>query len=129
MDIKSFEDTEQERFLNKYYGFEEVKAVIRIITREQYPVLREKTKKGLEDGVEDFLKKGENKSKILYLADIRKFAFDNSTENRINKALEGFELYNIKDYAKDVCEGYRMFVYQDSINVFEKYVERRIITI
>ena len=121
MDYKSFEDSEQERFLEDYYGYTETRLYMSNLSKEDYPLVRAETKKGIQAGIEDFLRTQEE-CETLYLSDLSGFGFDYSTEARIQQNLTSIELEleNIDEYAHDVCVAYKGFVYNESRDRFEK---------
>lgn len=121
MDYREFEDLEQEIFLDKHYKYESVRLLIPNLHKTDYQPLREKTKKGIKAGINDFLTSQEDTS-TLYLSDLAQFCFDNSTESRIKEELisTGLNQDNLDIYTKDVCESFRGFVYNESKNRFDK---------
>ncbi len=116
MDIKSFEDTEMEQFLDKYYDIESTRLILTKITPTLYPSVRSKTKRGLQKGIEDFLEKQPTPPTSIYHADLRAFCLDDSTSKRIKEELEkmAFSSNERRDYANDVCKTYRVFMYNES---------------
>ena len=118
MNYEEFEDSEQEIFLDIYYDYKNAKLILTSLQEENYPFVRERTKKGIKKGIEDFLR--ENSSPNLYSSDLSEFCFDNSVEQRVAEEVQALHLnlYNIQLYAQDVCQTYRMFVYNESRDRF-----------
>lgn len=124
MNHKEFESNEQNRFLDTWYNLENTKLLVPSLTIEQYPSVRLCTKKGLEQGVEKFLKDYSDVDSIyrLKLDDLRKFYFDKPAEAEILAELKKKHeaLENIDVFAEDVSGAYSNFVYQDSVYKFEE---------
>jgi len=120
--FKDFENSEIARFLNKYYSYKEARLVFEGLTEENYPTIKDATKKGIRVGVDNFLKGSSEDG--LYLSNLRKFDTDNSVKTGIEKTIEEtgceFKKEAINCYAMDVSQTYFMFVYNESKDIFDK---------
>ena len=121
MNYKAFEESELENFMDKFYDYENTKLLLSPLNNKTYLIVREKTKKGIEEGIEQFLE-SQPDLPTLYMSDLTKFCFDESIKTKI---IENLNLlpFNPEDkdvYAEDVCQTYRMFVYNESLDKFIK---------
>lgn len=126
-EILQFEEHEQERFLSTHYSLEEVRAVFfEEITPELYQSLYQKTKKGLQKGVTQFLDWRQPRPQTIYQGDLYEFSFDDSTEQAIREELQNTVLgthHYLDDYCKDVGGGYRMYILNESSRRFRQEFE------
>ena len=116
---QDFEDEERDRFLDGFLTYEQACLQLDDVNLDSMPKIREKTKTGLELGVQDFMAtQGDCDS--LYLSDMHEFYYDTSTEKMVKEQLEPLSLGDTNAYAQNVCEMYAMFVYQDSMERFKE---------
>ena len=115
---KEFEDIEQEIFLNKYYNYEDTEKVLFQLSYQTYNLVRENTKEGIKEGVDEFLHK--NNAPSLYKSNLNQFSTDESIEKRVKEKIDSIDVHlNFKDdYAKEVSETYRLFIYNESLDRF-----------
>ena len=120
MDYREFEDQEIDAILETHYDYDSTVLLLTNLTREHFPDVRARTKSGLRRGIEDFIHTQPDNPATIYLADLAKFAFDDATAIRIEEELRDmpFTLTNMGLYAHDVCERYRMEIYNDSLTRF-----------
>ncbi|MCH8003955.1 MAG: hypothetical protein IH934_04975 [Nanoarchaeota archaeon] len=123
MDYKQFEDLEQDRFLNQHYGYDNMRQILTNLQPIDHPIVKDETKRGIKEGVEDFLKSNGNPDS-LYLSDLSAFCFDDSTYKRVAQQLNDLHpnLNCVEAFAEDVCETYRMFVYNESYSRLQQEV-------
>lgn len=121
MDYKEFENKEQERFLNRFYNFRDVKPLIPNITLDIHPSVKAQTKKGIQQGIDRYMNE-KSSVQTFYLTDMAEFYYNRSIAEEIAKNLQHThkDLLNIEIYSKDVNEAYITFIYQDSIDKFNE---------
>jgi len=127
-EILGFEEKEQEIFLNTFYPITEIKdTFFEEVDTSSYQILRQKTKEGLRQGLQNFLGRQNQQSASIYLVDqevLYEFCSDDSTELAIREQLKdtsfGPHRY-LDDYCRDICGGYRLYVLNDS---GDRYRER-----
>jgi hypothetical protein len=117
MDYKEFEEQEQELFIDKFYPYEHSSLILTNLKQEDYNDVREKTLEGIRSGIEKYLVQNGNEASV-YLSDLGKFVFDSSVKDCIEEKLEATGLENISLYAEEVCDTYRMFIYNESSEKF-----------
>src|SRR3989344_2002936 len=119
--FKRFEDEEIDRFLKEYFPYKETKIWLPEMTKEQFPFVRVETKKGIKEGIEDFLKSEGMEGLSLYLADLGIFVWSNYVRIRVKELLlSTFDEKDVSEYSEYVDDSYRGFIYQISIDDFKK---------
>ena len=119
--FRRFEDEEIDRFLRKYFPFKETKIWLPEMTKEQFPLVRSETKAGIKAGIDDFLKNEGMEGLSLYVANLRKFYFDLSVDDKIREKLNQFrfKLKDVNEYSDYVCNSYStLFIQNYSIYTF-----------
>ena len=116
-----FERKERNAFINRHYSYPQASKILTNLEEIDFSGVKKHTRLGLREGIELFLR--EHKADTIYLPEAaRKFCYDDSTQNTIEARLKLYKarLEHIPEYAKDVCEAYRTFVYNDSMVRFLK---------
>ena len=106
--------------VDKFHPFECTRLILTRLREESYADVRTKTKEGIRKGVEEFLERNGKEQTVCH-ADLGKFAFDESTKDSIEEKLRDSGLDNISTYAENVCDSYRMFVYNESSQRFAEF--------
>lgn len=131
-ELLEFEDRERDRFLDVLYPqWNDATSLRAYVQRAffhelndcDYQLLRQETKQGLKDGVRDFLQRHDPGLRSLYEADLYKFCLDDATESTIKSQLERTKFVSeqsLIDYCREMCRGYRVFVYNDSYDKLEE---------
>jgi len=114
-----FESREQDAFFKNHYSFSEASKILTNLKKNEHPRIMKHTKIGLKQGLEHFLL--EKKAETVYLA-AGDFCYDDSTKISIEAALKICDggLKNINAFSIDVCESYRTYVYNESMDRFAK---------
>ena len=117
-----FQYKEQEIFLSNSYSAKEIGLMLQNFNPSDYFSVLLATKKGLEIGVEEFLKSHDKAQTIYESQDLREFTFDDSTGIAVASHIMGLELNlgNIPEFARDVCKSYSLFAYNESYERFKK---------
>ena len=121
MNFKQFENAEQERFLDTYFNYKKTKSIIYNLDKQNYSKVRDSTKTGIQEGVEEFLCTQSN-SKTLYLTDLTEFCTDNTISMRIKDNIMQLNpnLANISAYGEEVSQYYKLFIYNSSFDRFSE---------
>lgn len=133
-ELLEFEDRERDRFLDVLYPqWNDAVSLRAYIQRAffhelndyDYQLLRQETKQGLKDGVRDFLQRHDPSPKSLYEADLYQFGLDDATESAVKSRLQRTRFAregSLDDYCREMCQGYRGFVYNDSYNKLDEMI-------
>ena len=128
-EILKFEEEEQMIFLDTFYPIAGIQDTFFEADPSSYQMLRQKTKEGLRQGVQNFLSRQNPQPASIYLVNkdvLYEFCFDDFTELAIRERLKdtcfGTQRY-LDDYCKDVCGGYRLYVLNQSGNRYRERFE------
>ncbi len=123
--IKIFEEQELERFLELYCTFEEIISNFPdLYTSRETDIVRRCTKKGIKEGITDFLKE-ENIDSIYFSNNQNGFYWDNNVGKRVTEKLESLvialdiELNNIPDFVEHIYQAGRSFMHPS----YERYLK------
>ncbi len=124
-EILEFEEEEVKRFLATYFPFVEVQEkYFSTIDQAGYSALMEKSKKGIQDGVEDYLKRNHSGLRSIYLigaAGIRAFCLNENVKEEIRRKVQTIPLVgSLDDYCDEVGGKYGAFLYGYSRKEFQK---------
>lgn len=116
---KAFEKREIKTFI-KHYSYRGIKEILTNLSTKQVNKVKELTKNGIEEGVEDYLKA--NNQASVYTSDLADFFYDDTIETKINEKITNFNsaLENIEMYSNKIRRDYATFIYNESFDRFNE---------
>lgn len=126
MNPLEFQESELELFLDTYVRYDDIRGIICELNEDDHPAVRDATKRGIKCGVKEFLAAVAPGEWIIYRANTRWFALDDRVQRHVQGCVgslslaSGLDESGVRDYARFVCENYRMFVYNESGEKFRE---------
>jgi len=124
-EILQFEVEEQDRFLATYFPLAEARNYFPALAEQQYRLLMADTKRGIRQGVQDYLKNVNpvnlsSPPSSIYLIDLREFSLRHDVVRTVQNELSGRYSGHRDSYCREVGEGYGSFLYNYSFDEFKK---------